>query len=77
MVYLIIQRRIVTRLRTYTVAPVDAIIGHHRWHKGCARCREKDFGVVVKTAGGKTVQRLAAQNNALEASTYTLNAEHV
>jgi hypothetical protein len=33
--------------------------------------------VVVETAGAKALQRLAAENDALEASGNALNAEHV
>ena len=58
--FVIVQRGVVTRLRTHPVAPVDAFIGHHRRHERGARCREKDFGMVVKAARAKALQRLAA-----------------
>ena len=57
---LIIERRIVARLRTHAVTPVDAFIGDHRRRKRCPGCREKNFGMVVETAGAKALQRLAA-----------------
>ncbi|MNP65551.1 hypothetical protein D3C76_1611520 [compost metagenome] len=48
-VRLIVKRRVITRLRAYTLTPVDAFVGHNRRYKSCARSREKDFGMVVKT----------------------------
>ncbi|MNC51565.1 hypothetical protein D3C75_1008600 [compost metagenome] len=56
----VIQRGVITRLRTHAVAPVHAFVGHHRGNECGARLREKDFGMVVEAAGAKAVQRLAA-----------------
>ena len=46
----VIQRRVVTGERTYTVRPDNAFIGDDRWYKVAARFREKDLGMVVKAA---------------------------
>jgi hypothetical protein len=56
----IVQRRVVARLRTHAVAPVDAFIGDHWRNKRRPWLREKDFGMVVETAGAKALQRLSA-----------------
>ncbi|BEB22295.1 hypothetical protein VEE42_34770 [Escherichia coli] len=57
------------------VLPARRCLFRYRWrHKVSVRLRKEEFAVIVKATRCKTVQRLAAEDNALKTGADALNA---